>query len=154
WGGMNIVSGQVCMIEPGANLFESLEMVKDQRLVVHEYAALLASEHIICHIPRGEGRPLVSENDDSWKRSRPLVQILLIRIAIRLGDVVTPFQAPVAPPVQAGEAIGIATERDPADIEPAIDFRVSKMRSKSVRNDRNGTVSHLVKHRFGRRKEE
>src|SRR5439155_830071 len=75
---------------------------------------------MIGEIPRGRVRAGMAKDHNPPEPPRPLVEVLLLREPSRLDAVVAPFQAAVAPPLEACHAVRVAAARDPADVIAAV----------------------------------
>src|SRR5206468_8585272 len=104
-------------------------------------------------VPRGEVGALVSQHGDALKAAGPVVEIFLICEAAVLVPVVTPLEAALAPPAQAVQRMGIASEAYPSHVVDPVQLQALQEWWEPVPDDSDGTVSQLLVDRCGIRKE-
>ena len=99
---------------------EAVEVEEQERALPHSEPIPVPTNRMIGEIPRGRVRAGMAKDHNPPEAPRPLVEVLLLREPSRLDAVVAPFQAAVAPPLEACHAVRVAAERDPADVIAAV----------------------------------
>src|SRR5689334_20083482 len=96
-----------------------MKVKKNKRVLVNICRSISTSDAIICKIVRSGVRAQMLQFDQVLKEKGEFFKVLLIGETIPFDPIVTPLQASLAPPLQTGEALFVATEGDPADVVAA-----------------------------------
>src|ERR1700682_6038929 len=113
-----------------------MEMEKNQRpLTVDEELGAIDCQDVSAYIPRRQIGAAMAYHDDAVKLGRDTVQVFLVRKAVPIQYVVTPFIAAVLPPGYDRLACGIIAKTHPPDVIKPKFLQVFEFWRKSVWND-------------------
>ena len=129
-------------------LLKAVKVEKNQFLFIHKNTAIAGGDLVIRKVPWREICAFMLQHHRAIEKSGPLVQIFLVAISPRFFAVIAPFDTFLAPPLDAGEALLIATKSDPTDIVNADFFPLLERGRKAMADDGNRTTAHFGKNGF------
>jgi len=100
---------------------------------------------VIGEVPRSQIRALVVQDHNALKKAWPVVQVFLVSEATVLAPVVTPLNATIPPPTEAGEGAFITPEGKPTHIVNAKALQVPKVRREPMLHNRYRVVGNFIK---------
>src|SRR5574338_1706339 len=89
------------IVHPLIQLFETMEMVENKRILLDQSPAVPPFQGIGCQIPGCNIGSLMLQHDCARKPRRPIVQVFLVAVLAVFASLVAPFNASPPPPGQA-----------------------------------------------------
>src|SRR2546428_10433530 len=87
----------------------------------------------------------MAQDDGPGKTSWPIIQIRLIEESALVEPVITPFEAPVSPPMKAGERRFIASKGEKAGVvDPGLP-KIHQLGGKPMADNGNRVISDFIK---------
>jgi hypothetical protein len=130
-----LIAVQLRIIEPGSKGMKTMEMIKNKGLSIHPYTAIAPPDLVVGQIPRCEISPFVAQDNETFVKSRPIVEILLIRIPIVFRSSCAPLDALLPPSLKTEKSLSAAAETEPSHIVNSVDFKVTQILGKTVTDD-------------------
>src|SRR5437016_3719707 len=114
-----------------------MKMVENQRIVIDQDPPIFFRQSVAGQVPRRQIRAFMLQNTHTGETLRPIVEILLIGVTVRLQAIETPIDALSPPGCEALPRDRVVAETQPADVESAVFLEMTKRGRKPMFDDEN-----------------